>query len=204
MTRPHGSRCSGFTLLEGLVVIVIIGVMISGLQLSVKPTQEQKARGAHALAGGLVREARLVALTRLNRVRLLVHDDDEQPQLKRRGVAMVVETAPDSDEWELVGISEVLPQGVVWVLLNDGGQRMVRAPGRIGAWRASVSCAAYEFLPTGRIAGLRYTFGVGPGAVQEDGFVLLPRPKEVRGWTVSTYGVGAEVEDLGKMMNSER
>jgi type II secretory pathway pseudopilin PulG len=198
-------RSSGFTLVEGLIVIVIMMLMISGLQLSTKPTTEQKQRGAHALAGSLLREARLTALSRLNRVRLLVHDDDSQPQLKRRGVAILVETAPDSNKWEIVGTPEVLPQGVLWVLLNDGGQLKASAPMRIGAWHQGVTCASYEFLPTGRISGLRYTFGIGGGSIMaDDGYVRLTNPKDVRGWTVTTYGVGAELENLGKMMNSER
>ncbi len=178
--------------------------MISGLQMSTKPTGEAKQRGAHALAGSLLREARLTALMRLNRVRVLVHDDDSQPYLKRRGVAILAETEPDSNQWLIVGTPEVLPQGVVWVLLNDGGQQRVKAPVRIGAWHEGVECACYEFLPTGRIAALRYTFGIGPGSVMaEDAFLLLTNPKDVRGWTVTTYGVAADVENLGKMMNSE-
>lgn len=189
---PHGERSRGFSILEVLIVLVILGMMMLAWDLAMQPGASERLDAGQKLLAARMREARQVAVMRLSHARLLVHADPLQPDLCRQALAIAVETEPGSGQWEVVGRPEPLPRGVVWAS-GAGGGRVVALVQAAGAWRSGVSCIAFEFTPTGRALNARYDCVIGLGSVTPEGQAQLSNTKFTRGLWVNAYGLVSEL-----------
>ena len=102
-------RRSGFTLLELLIVIAIIGLLISfGIGFSGRSTE---LGSAQRLVGTLLEQTRIQASTNAARARLLVYDDPSDAAKYHRFLRVVVEK--EEDNWVPADNDGVyLPKGV--------------------------------------------------------------------------------------------
>jgi prepilin-type N-terminal cleavage/methylation domain-containing protein len=109
-------RRSGFTLLELLIVIAIIGLLISfGIGFSGRSTD---LGSAQRLVGTLLEQTRIQASTNASRARLLVYDDPGDSAKYHRFLRVVVEK--EADNWVPADNDGVyLPKGVFIVPDSD-------------------------------------------------------------------------------------
>ena len=121
----------GFTLVEMLVVIAILGVALALVGVGIKPVSPAtQARAAAQEISGAMRSARSNAL------------------MSNRSVAFIVDLAPAAYQWG-AGPQHALPNGVSLALMTGQDQVISGSRGRI------------RFDPDGGSSGGRVTVGGG-------------------------------------------
>lgn len=191
--------CHAFTLVEILFVITILVVAVGLLSFGLKPSTARQLNDASNLLYGKLREARGVAAMRQNHARLLIHADARQRDYAYRALAIVVETEPGSQQWELVDAPELLPEGIRFVpMATKGGSsagpfsaggKEVELSVNVGAWLQNANCLAFEFKPTGRISNVGYDCYLAEGSTLENGSPVFKNLDNLRGLRVNDYGL---------------
>jgi prepilin-type N-terminal cleavage/methylation domain-containing protein len=118
-------RRVGFTLVELLTVIALITVLAGVFSFAVLRMGSGSLEGAERLAGSQFAAARNQALLKSSPVRVLIHNNPEDPERYLREIGIITNTAGPgvSPEWTALSQGERLPAGyffVPGVSLADG------------------------------------------------------------------------------------
>lgn len=108
----HDALRGGFSLIELLVVIGIIGVLSTVGVVSMRDSSGSALRAATNIIAAQVQSARTAAILGNTEVRMLIEDSTTDEENGFRRLRLVRKVAGSADDWEAVGPPIRLPKGV--------------------------------------------------------------------------------------------
>lgn len=186
---------SGFTLMELLAVVTIIGMFLAMTVPSLMPNQMMELDGNSQQLAGFYEEARAEAMSYGEPVRLLIHNSPENrgSGFLRKVIAVrrMDDKAEDgSDQWVQILNPLVLPEGNYFDLSQPGSSnRSMIFPG-IG--KLPHQWIYYEIKPHGAVVGDLRNLVIGPGILDEN--MASPQFRD------SEVASGFRITDAGRLI----
>jgi prepilin-type N-terminal cleavage/methylation domain-containing protein len=193
MESPRHPSRSAFTLIELLVVLGIMALFIGVFSTALRPGSPTVAvEGAQAQLASLLTQARGVAVLKNAQTRLIIHNDDTNPDryLRFAGIVYMGDKDGDgTDEWTPATDGVLLPN---MVYAYTGAPSNMDSGFDVQYISNSTEGYAYiEFNPNGtveQVSSKSPVLAVGSGQPGPDGVGVEFDSENIRGAIVRQYG----------------
>ena len=209
-----------FTIVELLVAITVMAIL-AGILFSALNQSKNAPRldTAQMILNQAFANARSQAILKQNRARLILYSQDptnrEESDKFLRYFGVVVETAPDSGQWEPALKGEYLPEGIYFIpessrvsidwneerpSSDHNGQSMkLNFPSlQAEAEGSGPDWSYYEFKSTGRMTGLNNKVVLAQGTMQELK-PTFPDDSALLGTAFNGYGLQLPLDEEGAL-----